>query len=300
MTDLTIRLRTLTPLWTGGIDQTCDRLHETGLLGSLRWWCEALVRGLGGSACDPTDNSPCHDEDHCAVCKLFGCTGWSRKFRLRVVDSDDQSIRDALERGTDFQLQFIELRPMMDEEKWLLGKAVAIAAKYGAMGGKTTLKPQRNARGPNDTLKRFPRTKPGDDMGIVSWMASNNVATQSLTAAVEYLRDQKGRRADSQDWPNLNWFFFRNRAHFTRSQLNTMMGRSPDGRRILDTHDQIKKWLRGDIGVSKKIFSFHADRGRLWGYGLNRTMRDEIIKRLGEELGTSADIKTGEGVIREL
>ncbi|MGQ9484848.1 MAG: RAMP superfamily CRISPR-associated protein, partial [Desulfosoma sp.] len=33
-----IRLQTLTPLWTGGVDGTTDRLHETGLIGSLRWW----------------------------------------------------------------------------------------------------------------------------------------------------------------------------------------------------------------------------------------------------------------------
>ncbi|MGQ9833224.1 MAG: type III-B CRISPR module RAMP protein Cmr1, partial [Candidatus Villigracilaceae bacterium] len=37
-----IQLKTLTPLWTGGIDGTTDRLHETGLIGSLRWWYEAL------------------------------------------------------------------------------------------------------------------------------------------------------------------------------------------------------------------------------------------------------------------
>jgi hypothetical protein len=35
MTELTISVKTLTPLWTGGVDQTCDRLHETGLIGSL-------------------------------------------------------------------------------------------------------------------------------------------------------------------------------------------------------------------------------------------------------------------------
>ncbi|WP_322489162.1 hypothetical protein [Chloroflexus sp.] len=33
-TDLT--LTTLTPLWTGGIDGVTDRIHETGLIGSLR------------------------------------------------------------------------------------------------------------------------------------------------------------------------------------------------------------------------------------------------------------------------
>lgn len=35
-----IKLRTLTPLWTGGVGGTCDRVHETGIIGSLRWWYE--------------------------------------------------------------------------------------------------------------------------------------------------------------------------------------------------------------------------------------------------------------------
>ncbi len=50
-----IRIKTLTPLWTGGVDGKADRIHETGLLGSLRWWYEAIVRGLGGTACDPSE-----------------------------------------------------------------------------------------------------------------------------------------------------------------------------------------------------------------------------------------------------
>ncbi|UKL14242.1 type III-B CRISPR module RAMP protein Cmr1 [Dissulfurimicrobium hydrothermale] len=48
MKEIKITLKTLTPLWTGGVDQTSDRLHETGLIGSLRWWYEALVRVQGG------------------------------------------------------------------------------------------------------------------------------------------------------------------------------------------------------------------------------------------------------------
>lgn len=43
-----VKLRTLTPLWTGGVDRTSDRLHKTGLIGPLRWWYEALVRSLAG------------------------------------------------------------------------------------------------------------------------------------------------------------------------------------------------------------------------------------------------------------
>jgi len=101
-----ITIRTLTPVWTGGVDGSCDRLHETGLIGSLRWWYEALVRGLGGYACDPTKHSCTFDEEKyrkskadderqrlrdagvCDACQLFGCTGWARKFRLKTSDGE--------------------------------------------------------------------------------------------------------------------------------------------------------------------------------------------------------------------
>jgi len=33
-----LTIETLTPLWTGGVDGRADRIHETGILGSLRWW----------------------------------------------------------------------------------------------------------------------------------------------------------------------------------------------------------------------------------------------------------------------
>lgn len=109
---LTITLKTLTPLWTGGADGTSDRLHETGLIGSLRWWYEALVRGLGGYACDPTSDNPdarcgfdakayekAKSEKRaeaeaigeglktiCPVCYLFGATGWARLFQLQALN----------------------------------------------------------------------------------------------------------------------------------------------------------------------------------------------------------------------
>ena len=106
---LEIKLRTLTPLWTGGLDGTMDRIHETGILGSLRWWYEVILRGLGGRACDPTIHT-CElsgerlkrfesarkegkewwtalDEARvCDACKVFGTTGWRKRFRLEVED----------------------------------------------------------------------------------------------------------------------------------------------------------------------------------------------------------------------
>lgn len=99
-----MQIKTLTPLWTGNVDGKCKTIKETGIIGSLRWWYEALVRGLGGYACDPTSDKRCElnykkfdnsikngrsiqeslDEQICPVCQLFGCTGWKRRFKLEL------------------------------------------------------------------------------------------------------------------------------------------------------------------------------------------------------------------------
>jgi len=94
MTKLEIHLKTLTPLWTGGADGRCDRIHETGIIGSLRWWYETIVRGLGGEACDPSQHQCGYapDKPHqglCDVCRVFGATGWQRRFRLEVSTQDE-------------------------------------------------------------------------------------------------------------------------------------------------------------------------------------------------------------------
>ncbi len=44
---LVVKIKTLTPLYTGGVEGTMDRIHETAILGGLRWWCEAIVWGAG-------------------------------------------------------------------------------------------------------------------------------------------------------------------------------------------------------------------------------------------------------------
>ncbi len=97
-----VKIKTLTPLWTGGVSGKVDRIHETGILGSLRWWYEAIVRGVGGETCDPSQGRCRFDADKykkseatderqrlrdaglCEVCQVFGATGWRRRFRLHV------------------------------------------------------------------------------------------------------------------------------------------------------------------------------------------------------------------------
>ena len=146
-----IKLKALTPLWTGGVDQRSDRLHETGLIGSLRWWFEVLVRGLDGKVCDPTaKEARCQynlkdprppESQLCVACYLFGCPGWARKFRLMVWDDQDQIIQDRIDAGQTFILRFIPLRPIRDEEWCLLDAALRLISEYGALGGKIVFKP---------------------------------------------------------------------------------------------------------------------------------------------------------------
>ncbi|MBW2137903.1 MAG: type III-B CRISPR module RAMP protein Cmr1 [Deltaproteobacteria bacterium] len=108
-----MRIRTLTPLWTGGVDRTCDRLHETGIIGSLRWWYEAIVRGLGGEACDPSQGTCGFDAGLCDVCQLFGATGWRRRFRLEIVDDQTTPIWQPTD-------QMLNVRPPGRTRGWYL------------------------------------------------------------------------------------------------------------------------------------------------------------------------------------
>jgi len=104
---MAITFETRTPLWTGGVENKADKIHSTGIMGSLRWWYEAIWRGMGVNVCDPT-SSPCklNNEEFmervrnhvtpaeaasqsglCPACQLFGATGWARRFRLKIEDS---------------------------------------------------------------------------------------------------------------------------------------------------------------------------------------------------------------------
>lgn len=105
-----LELETVTPIWTGGGDGQADRLHETGLLGNLRWWYELMLRGVGAPARDPTSNDrsaldakkykqlvekngpaltrqQLRSAGLCDAAQVFGATGWRRRFQLSVADS---------------------------------------------------------------------------------------------------------------------------------------------------------------------------------------------------------------------
>lgn len=152
----------LTPLWTGDADQRGSHVRETGILGSLRWWYEAIVRGLGFYACDPSTGSCVYDEKKnlasiCLACQFFGCTGYARRFRLAVVGGGSAGQLTAVKLqkpGTSnhrgwriprnvsgpLTLTLYPLRPdaLDDFERAAIRHTLHLVERYGALGAKTS------------------------------------------------------------------------------------------------------------------------------------------------------------------
>lgn len=75
-------LRTLTPLFSGGINRKCENdLTPTSYLGTLRWYSEAFLRGKGYRACNEHN---CTADTLCAACSLFGSTNYRSRFSLEM------------------------------------------------------------------------------------------------------------------------------------------------------------------------------------------------------------------------
>ncbi|MBI4632972.1 MAG: type III-B CRISPR module RAMP protein Cmr1 [Deltaproteobacteria bacterium] len=244
------QFKTLTDIWTGSITDrngqikekpVSERLVSTGLLGSIRWWFEVLVRGMDGHACDPSpedrqknpSKSRCPDRDvkevsdpkhHCVVCELFGCTGWARKFRFEVLDEKGGSAN-----SSNFCLRFTPLRPIAPEEWALLDATLRLIADYGAIGGKTVFKPTDESHRMGETHHQ--------DHGIVEVINVDPPTTKiNLTDLEKYVRDERWKRSDSKattpefTWASLKNFWFvdgktLSRESASKSTFNEVLGR---------------------------------------------------------------------------
>lgn len=82
------KIRTLTPIWTGGPDGKPNGLKMSGVIGGMRQAFEMLVRKHGGHTCNITgeaDQRCLRDNETsslCPACRIFGCTGLGRVFRM--------------------------------------------------------------------------------------------------------------------------------------------------------------------------------------------------------------------------
>lgn len=118
----TIRLQLVTPLWTGGVDGTSDAARTTGMVGSLRWWHEAIQRAFGHHCCDPSNHVP--GSPHracdasaipCTSCQTYGATGLRRSWRIELSG------------GTPFGFtKNLNVKPRGDQQNrgWYLGPGI--------------------------------------------------------------------------------------------------------------------------------------------------------------------------------
>lgn len=159
MNESSIQLKFITPVWTGNIDSITDFIQSTGIIGSLRWWMETILRGMGYYVCDPVSDDRCpkkinNDLTYCSACLILGATGKRRLFRIEINDKD---VRKVFEGGT------INIKPSGRNRGWFLGSGLTgnvelriipldrraeinlfllpllIAAKWAAIGAKTQL-----------------------------------------------------------------------------------------------------------------------------------------------------------------
>ncbi len=262
----TYQFKALTDLWTGSVTfeekngltkerPNHDRLVAAGLLGSIRWWLEVLVRGLDGSACDPTDTK-CEDRNHCAVCELFGCTGWARKFRFEVLDEKGKIKTDQIKQGKPFSLRFIPLRPIHNEEWTLLDTTIRLTAEYGAIGGKTVFKPTDEASSASKLHHK--------DYGLVQMIQSQKSGRADHDDLKAYLSKWQKLNHGEFAWASLQHFWCVSGRHLERqdnnkSTFNQILGRQEVKKQSQDLasrNDKIAKWLAGSQQESKKVFSF--------------------------------------------
>lgn len=156
----TIKLKLKTPLWTGDIDTRSDIVRASGFMGSLRWWTEALMRGLEKTfVCDPVSDGRCPEKTeqekkeiyfYCPGCLLFGATGLQRAFKIHLVGGKsvfNGSTINIVPKGRtrgwrlgsglwgDMDLSFIPYRTHFDPVLILL--PLLVASRWGSLGART-------------------------------------------------------------------------------------------------------------------------------------------------------------------
>ncbi len=310
-----LKVKTLTPLWTGGVDGICDQIHETGIIGSMRWWYEAIVRGLGGYACDPTSKDKeerCSldykkfqkaldsgkttqkalDEQICPVCQLFGCTGWSRKFRVDIDNLSEEDIKkgkgvsDGIKSGVKFSILITKLSKIDTTEKWLLKKTLTIIEKYGAIGGRTPRKPQKLAIGDPYGIIQFV------DYGLLrDWDRDSN--KEEIKEELSNNKLILSNKENNQNWFDFRYFWYVENRYLNRIQINEVLElEKKSSKKVVPKkgteYNDLLNFLRGSKGKSsKKIFSFqnkYENKSFVFGYVRNQTEIKKIQNKIREEL----------------
>jgi len=208
--EMSVRVNIKTPIWTGDVDTKSYTIQTTGIVGSLRWWTETLIRALGKFACDPTGDSRCPKEEktdkvqkkekYCPACLIFGATGRRRIFRLDITGGMKVPFHESINirpfgrtHGWYFgpgvigtlNMEIIPLDENFDENLILF--PLLVASKLGAIGAKTQ-----------------------HGYGVVELEGLSNLSLNNFKTALEKLSEVSIKRDESNNpvFPNLKDMFF--------------------------------------------------------------------------------------------
>jgi CRISPR-associated protein Cmr1 len=188
-------------------------------------------------------------------------------------------MRDQIKKDTEFILRFTPLRPIAAEEWALLDLTLRLIADYGALGGKTVLKP-------SDEVNRsgLPHHR---DYGIVKVEQRAGIQPRSRSELEQYVRNGRWRKPshDGFAWASLTNFWCVNGRHLARqsadkSTFNRVIGRrEPKNQgQQLAVNNGTNRWLAGRQQESKKVFSFRSPP-RTFGFQSPGAVHFEMIKQ---------------------
>jgi len=264
-----IQIRTLTPIWTGNINRKCPKLKETGIIGSLRWWYEALVRGFGGYACDPTSEGRCptkYNEGkkyYCLACLVWGATGLKRSFKLeicngeQVYDGNPINIKPSgrnrgwylgsgiVNNGNDIE---IKITPLADRFNIVLfSTPFVIASKFGAIGAKVQ-----------------------HGYGVVEIKNHMSSETTNFVEVIEKMKKEKIlfnvkiREGTTEGYPNLKEMFF---AKIQFEVVDDDWWKEVDGVKVRENDPRVINWINsGSVPIVPAIKNWlrYGDGSKLW------------------------------------
>jgi len=248
-----ILIKTKTPIWTGDIDQKSELLQSSGIMGSLRWWAEAILRSIDKYACDPTGNERCPAEDenkkyYCSACLIFGATRIRRVFRLNTSGGERVFTGSALNikpsgRNRGWYLGsgvmgeiYLEITPLdKDFDESLVLLPLILASNWGGIGAKTQ-----------------------HGYGVVKIEVCSEIDFKRFKEAIEKITDQEKlsklrielRHGSNNGLPNLKEMFFA-KVQFEAEddwwrKVNGIAPRSQDNYRGYINDPRMINWIKSD------------------------------------------------------
>ena len=130
-------LRTLTPIWAGGIakGECAKETKASTLIGSLRYWAEQTCRESRTAVC--TGDDWCGKAD-CGVCGVFGSTECVRAFRIQITGLPYVEDQGGLW-SDEFRIKIWTRKGdgRGGQAKQLTGEAIRLFAAKGGFGART-------------------------------------------------------------------------------------------------------------------------------------------------------------------